>query len=119
MKKTDVIKLLGMLAAAYPNMKEVDEVMVEVWYSCLKDISVKEGLANARGHIITSPFPPTIADILGETKSNKNKFHNFKQYSSKFTAEEIEEICRKKRESYYRKLGEKKELLDIRKAIGG
>lgn len=63
MKKTDVIKLLGMLAAAYPNMKEVDEVMVDIWYECLKDIDIKVGIAAIKKNILESPFPPTIADI--------------------------------------------------------
>ena len=38
MTKSEVIKLLAMLAAAYPNMKEIEAPTVEIWYDCLEDI---------------------------------------------------------------------------------
>lgn len=34
----------------------------------------------------------------------KNRFHNFEQRTSKYTAEELEEIAKKKREEYYKKV---------------
>lgn len=34
-------------------------------------------------------------------KTNSNKFHNFEQRTSKYTAEQLEEIARRKREEYY------------------
>ena len=100
MTKPEVIKLLAMIAAAYPNMKEVDKATVELWHEYLKDLPLKEGLENVKKHIMTSQFPPTIADILGTKALKGNRFHNFKQYSNRFTEEEIENICRKKRENH-------------------
>lgn len=63
MSKLDVIKLLGMIAVAYPNMKEVDDLTVETWYDCLSDIDLEVALAAVKKNILESPFPPTIADI--------------------------------------------------------
>lgn len=63
MKKSDVIKLLGMLSAVYPNMSEVNEVMVEIWFESLKDIDVNVALKAIKKNILESPYPPTIADI--------------------------------------------------------
>ncbi|MFS8542107.1 MAG: DnaD domain protein, partial [Tissierellales bacterium] len=39
-----------------------------------------------------------------ERSIKKNKFHNFEQRTSKYTAEELEEIARRKREEYYKKV---------------
>lgn len=63
MKKTEVIKLLAVISAAYPNMKTVEDSMVEIWLDCLKDIDTETALKIAKKHILESPFPPTIADI--------------------------------------------------------
>lgn len=63
MKKKEVIKLLGIIAAAYPNMKEVDEATVALWYECLKDVDVKPALVAVKKHILESIYPPSIADI--------------------------------------------------------
>lgn len=63
MKKPEVIKLLGMLAAAYPNMKEIDEITVALWYDCLKDVDTEPAVLAIKKHILESPFPPSIADI--------------------------------------------------------
>ena len=63
MKKSDVIKLLAMLSAAYPNMKEVTNITVDIWYDCLKDIDSNVALTAIKKHILESPFPPVVADI--------------------------------------------------------
>lgn len=63
MKKSDTIKILGMLAAAYPNMKEINEIQVEIWHECLKDIDKDAALVAIKKNILESPYPPTIADI--------------------------------------------------------
>ena len=36
----------------------------------------------------------------------KNRFHNFEQRTSKYTAEQLEEIARRKREEYFKKIQE-------------
>lgn len=41
-----------------------------------------------------------------ETNSKKNRFHNFEQRTDKYTADQLEEIARKKREEYYKKVQE-------------
>lgn len=63
MKKSEVIKLLAMISAAYPNMKPVDDTMVDIWTDCLKDITVEDALMTVKKNILESPFPPTIADL--------------------------------------------------------
>lgn len=63
MKKSDVIKLIGVLSAAYPNMKEVNEAMVEIWFECLKDIDIEVALVGVKKNILESPYPPSISDI--------------------------------------------------------
>lgn len=66
MTKPEVIKLLGMLAAAYPNMKEINSLQVELWHDCLKDVDKDVALAAIKKNILESPFPPTIADIRNQ-----------------------------------------------------
>lgn len=63
MKKTDVIKILTMLSSAYPNMKEITEITVDIWYDCLKDIDVKVAIPAIKKHILESPFSPSVADV--------------------------------------------------------
>ncbi len=63
MTKSEVIKLFAMLAAAYPNMKEIETPTVEIWFDCLKDVDLNIALAAIKKHILESPFPPVIADI--------------------------------------------------------
>lgn len=114
MTESEVIKLLTMIVAAYPNMKAVTKLQVKIWHESLKDVPVEVALANAKKHIMTSQFPPTIAEIRGNNNQNQNRFHNFKQYSSKYTEEEIEDMCRRKRESYYQKLEGGRKALESR-----
>lgn len=63
MTKPEVIKLLAMIAAAYPNMKEVNEVQINIWYDCLKDVNKDIALASVKKHILESTFPPSVAEI--------------------------------------------------------
>lgn len=63
MQRSEVIKILGMISAAYPNMKAIDITMVDIWLECLKDIDIETALMVIKKNILESPFPPTIADI--------------------------------------------------------
>ena len=63
MKKTETIKIMGMLAAAYPNAKVVTEAQVEVWHECLQDLDTQQTLTATRKHIMESQYYPTIHDI--------------------------------------------------------
>lgn len=50
MKRSDVIRLLAMLSEAYPNMKEIETPIVEIWYDCLKDVDLTIALAAKKTH---------------------------------------------------------------------
>lgn len=67
MKQSDVIKLLGMLTTAYPNMKGMEgstlNMTVDIWYECLQDIDKDVAIVAIKKNIMESSFPPTIADI--------------------------------------------------------
>lgn len=111
MTESEVIKLLGMIYSAYPNMKEVTQTTVNLWYECLKDMNVKDGLIAAKKHILKSPYPPTIADIRKAKTTKETKFHNFRQRSDMYSEDEIEEIvCRKREEHLLKSQGQSKIL---------
>lgn len=45
-----------------------------------------------------------FSKINRKTKVTKNRFHNFEQRTAKYTADQLEEIARRKREEYYSKI---------------
>lgn len=63
MTKPEVIKMLGILSVAYPNMKEITELTVDVWYDFLKGLPAKVCYKAVKMKILESPYPPTISDI--------------------------------------------------------
>ncbi|MGJ0847450.1 replicative helicase loader/inhibitor [Tissierella praeacuta] len=76
MKKSEVIKLLGMISGAYPNMKEITDLTVGIWYDCLKDMDTQVALLAIKKHILESPFPPSVSDIrkqLSEVTTPENE----------------------------------------------
>jgi hypothetical protein len=62
MKKTEVVKLLVVINAAFPNM-QVTEAMVDLWHELLGDIDFNLAKAAVKKILLESPYPPTIADI--------------------------------------------------------
>lgn len=62
MTKTETVKLLAVISAAYPNM-QVTEATVEIWNELLGDLELNIALTAAKKLILESPYPPTIADI--------------------------------------------------------
>lgn len=62
MTKTDTVKLLAVINAAYPNM-QISEATVSVWHELLGDLDINLVLAATKKLILESPYPPTIADI--------------------------------------------------------
>jgi len=62
MTKTDIVKLLAVINAAYPNM-QISEATVSLWHELLGDLNLDFALAAVKKLILESPFPPTIADI--------------------------------------------------------
>ncbi|KHO62687.1 Loader and inhibitor of phage G40P [Thermoanaerobacter sp. YS13] len=62
MKKTEIVKLLAVINAAFPNM-QVTEAMVDLWHELLGDIDFNLAKAAVKKILLESPYPPTIADI--------------------------------------------------------
>lgn len=58
------MEITAVLKAAYPDPKFLpDKYAMGLWYEMLKDLRDDAALASARGHIASSRFFPTIADI--------------------------------------------------------
>lgn len=87
MTKIEVKNLLGIIKTAYPALqkKDIEEKrkMLNLWCGSLKDISTEKAMDNMNNHIKTSPFIPTIADIIN---SKNTKYCNYEQreYSKGF-----------------------------------
>lgn len=45
-----------------------DELKFQMYCDLLRDADAKEVLHNFRCHVTTSPHPPSVADLLGNTK---------------------------------------------------
>ena len=63
MKKPDLIKVMGIIAAAYPNMKDITEVQINVWFHSLKDLDIKAVQLAVQQYILEGTFPPSVAEI--------------------------------------------------------
>ncbi len=64
MTKKDFKVIADVIKAAYPRYKLfADENSMSVWYEMLKNISYKECSDALKQHMLTSPYPPSIADI--------------------------------------------------------
>lgn len=80
-----------------PNLNYIDAI-INGWYEeGVRELSDLDKLE--------SPQAKKASPRKGTARKNnyKNRFHNFKQESDKYTAEEINEIARKKREKYFEK----------------
>lgn len=76
MTREDVIKLLMMIQAAYPNYKPQDKtVTVNMWHEMLKDYEANAVLASFKAYIGTdqSGFAPSIGQLLGRLKTAYNE----------------------------------------------
>ena len=62
MTKTETVKLLAVISAAFPNI-QVAEATVALWHELLGDLDLNLVLAATKKLILESPYPPTIADI--------------------------------------------------------
>ena len=61
--------LVKALKSAYPSQNFLpDEWSIKLWYSMLKDIPYEALNIAIQGHISTSKYPPTIADLRGFIK---------------------------------------------------
>lgn len=56
--------LLASMKAAYPSDKFIpDEDAAKIWYQLLKDLEYPRLSMALQKHMMTSPYPPTIADL--------------------------------------------------------
>lgn len=62
MVKSEVAKLLAVLAAAYSKF-EVNDIKLQLWYEMLSDISYEAAQCAVKKYICESSYPPSIADI--------------------------------------------------------
>lgn len=69
MKQDEVVKLLMMIQAAYPNYKPQDKnIAMNMWYEMLKDYDANAVLAAFKAYVVsdTSGFAPSIGQIIGK-----------------------------------------------------
>lgn len=78
MKKTDILKAIGLCSVNYKNFPEAgkEEMLVELWQSMLDDIPYTILEMAIKRHMSISVFPPTIADIRKQI-SELNAKNNF------------------------------------------
>ncbi len=62
MTKSEVAKLLAVIAAAYPKF-EVDDLKVQVWHEMLGDLDYSLASLAIKKLILESTFPPSIAEV--------------------------------------------------------
>lgn len=70
MQKSDVIKLFAMIAAAYPRDKafqSADGPTIEAWGRMLGSMTYKQAEQALAAHVVSSPFPPSIHELLKGT----------------------------------------------------
>ena len=71
------------------------------WYE--KGVKTAEDIGLLDKPVLTKR-PVNLKASQYKNTGYKNRFHNFEQRSDKYSAEELEDIARKKRESYNEKL---------------
>jgi len=62
MTKSEIAKLLAVLAAAFPKL-EVDDLKVHVWHEMLSDIDYAVANIAIKKLIMQNTFPPSIAEV--------------------------------------------------------
>lgn len=76
MTREDVIKLLMMIKAAYPNYNPQDKnVAANIWHEMLKDYDANVVLASLKAYIASdsSGFAPSIGQIIGKLRMVNNE----------------------------------------------
>jgi hypothetical protein len=68
MTEEQTVKILALIATAYPNFNLTDE-RVDLWHEFMRKFPFEKGLLHLKRHIETNSFPPTIADILKKDPS--------------------------------------------------
>ena len=85
MNKQETIQVITLLAGNYNSIAEKDktqkQLMINTWLECLGDLDYRVVLESVKKTMITSPYPPTIADI------RKNAIEMIKPTTSKTAIE--------------------------------
>lgn len=85
MNKQETIQVITLLAGNYNSIAEKDktqkQLMINTWLECLGDLNYRLVLESVKKTMITSPYPPTIADI------RKNAIEMIKPTTSKTAIE--------------------------------
>lgn len=85
MNKTETIQVITLLAGNYDSIAKKDntqkQLMINTWLECLGDLDYRLVLEAVKKTMITSPYPPTIADI------RKNAIEMIKPTTSKTAIE--------------------------------
>lgn len=67
MNRQETIQVITLLAGNYNSIAEKDntqkQLMINTWQECLGDLEYRLVLEAVKKTMITSPYPPTIADI--------------------------------------------------------
>lgn len=85
MNRQETIQVITLLAGNYNSIAEKDktqkQLMINTWLECLGDLDYRLVLESVKKTMITSPYPPTIADI------RKNAIEMIKPTTSKTAIE--------------------------------
>jgi hypothetical protein len=76
-----VTQLLAVCSTAYPTMTMTDELVL-LWKQMLADTDAELATSNLKHHIMTSKFPPTIADIARQPERDDSHYSNYKQLTA-------------------------------------
>lgn len=67
MNKQETVQVITLLAGNYDSISKKDstqkQLMINTWQECLGDLDYRLVLEAVKKTMITSPYPPTIADI--------------------------------------------------------
>ena len=117
MNKQETIQVITLLAGNYNSIAEKDktqkQLMINTWLECLGDLDYRLVLESVKKTMITSPYPPTIADI------RKNAIEMIKPTTSKTAIEAWNEaysmICKG---TYMEEEEFEKASLEVKKFFG-
>ncbi|MCG7410593.1 replicative helicase loader/inhibitor [Paenibacillus sp. ACRRX] len=62
MKPLEVTKILSLITTAFQTVEMTDE-FIALWETMLKDVDYALAAQNLHKHMLSSKYPPTIADI--------------------------------------------------------
>lgn len=78
--------IIAKASVAYPNQipdLEENPSYFELWCEMLSDVDAQLGLSNLNQHILTSNFPPLLADIAKQPEQDNNPYADHKQLTQK------------------------------------